>query len=117
MEVEMPNFLYLFRGGDRRSLSAQELQENMSKWGVWIKQLSQDGRFKGGDPLADTGKILSGKRKAVTDGPFGETKDVVGGYLLVTAPTLDDAIELARGCPIFEYDGSVEVRELREMTM
>jgi len=53
------------------------------------------------------------KKKAITDGPFGETKDLVGGYLLVTAANLDAATELARGCPIFESEtGSVEVREV-----
>ena len=63
-------------------------------------------------------RVVAGKKKAVTDGPFGETKDLVGGYLLVTAASLDAATELARGCPIFDRDdGSVEVREVREMQM
>jgi hypothetical protein len=61
--------------------------------------------------------VVTGKKKTVTDGPFGETKDLVGGYLLVTAASLDAATELARGCPIFEREGSVEVREVREMRM
>jgi hypothetical protein len=113
----MSNFLYVFRGGETRGMSPQQLQEHMGKWGAWVGQLSQAGHFKGGDPLAETGRVLTGKRKAVTDGPFGETKDIVGGYLLITAPSLDAAVELARGCPVLETDGCVEVREVREMTM
>ena len=62
-----------------------------------------------------SGRILTGKKMSVTDGPFGETKDIVGGYLVVTASNLDSATELARGCPILANNGTVEVRELREM--
>ena len=112
----MANYLYLFRGGDMRSMSPQQLEENMKRWGAWIGQISQAGQYKGGDPLAEGGRVLAGKKKAIQDGPFGETKDLVGGYLLVTAPSLDAAVELARGCPIFEHEtGSVEVREVRAM--
>jgi hypothetical protein len=113
----MANYLYIFRGGDMKGLSPQQMEENMKNWGAWMGQLSQTGNFKGGDPLGDGGRVVAGKKKAVTDGPFGETKDLVGGYLLVTAASLDAATELARGCPIFERDGSVEVREVREMKM
>ena len=114
----MANYLYLFRGGGgMKHMSPQQLEENMGKWAAWVGQLSKQGQFKGGEPVAEEGRQLTGKRKTVTDGPFGETKDIVGGYLLVTAPSLDAATELARGCPILENDGSVEVRELREMKM
>jgi hypothetical protein len=111
----MPNFLYLFRGGEMSKMSPQELQENMGKWRAWIGELSQKGQFKAGEPVADGGRIITGTKMAVTDGPFGETKDIVGGYLVVTASNLDSATELARGCPIFANNGTVEVRELREM--
>ncbi|HVV49063.1 MAG TPA: YciI family protein [Polyangia bacterium] len=96
-------------------LSPQEMEASMNRWRAWIGQLSQAGQFKGGDPLAPSGRVVAGKQKAVTDGPFGETKDLVGGYLLVSAASLDAATELARGCPIFERGGSVEVREARAM--
>jgi hypothetical protein len=87
----------------------------MARWGAWIGQLGP--KSKGGEPTAPEGKVIAGKKRSVTDGPFGETKDLVGGYLIVTAPDLNAAVELARGCPIFESDGSVEVRELRSMSM
>jgi hypothetical protein len=111
----MANFLYIFRGDTMKGLSPQEMEANMNQWRAWMGQLSQAGHFKGGDPLGPGARVLTGKKKAVTDGPFGETKDLVGGYLLVAAANLDEATELARGCPIFERDGSVEVREVRAM--
>ena len=112
----MANYLYLFRGGAMRDMSPQQLEDSMKRWGAWMGQLSQAGQFKAGEPLGDGGKVLTGKKKTLQDGPFGETKDLVGGYMLVTAPNLDAAVELARGCPILERDnGSVEVREVREM--
>src|SRR5450631_59008 len=117
-EGGMANYLYNLRGGNMQALSPQQMEKNMKRWGAWMGQLSQSGNFKSGEPLADGGRVVSGKKKAVTDGPFGETKDLVGGYLIVTAASLDAATELARGCPIFESEsGSVEVREVREMRM
>ena len=111
----MANYLYLFRGGNMPALSPAEMEANMKKWAAWIGQLSSSGNFKSGEPLGQVGKVVRGTKKAVTDGPFGETKDVVGGYLIVTAPSLDAAVELSRGCPIFERDGSLEVREVQPM--
>jgi hypothetical protein len=115
-EDVMANYLYIFRGGNMKGLSPQQLEENMKQWMNWVGELSKTGNFKSGDPLGDDARVVKGKKKSVTDGPFGETKDLVGGYLLVTAANLDAATELARGCPIFERDdGSVEIREVRSM--
>ena len=115
----MPNFLYIFRGGMSMTsnTSPQELQQQMQKWGAWIQQLRQDGHFKAGDPLEQGGKVVRGKRKAVTDGPYAEAKDLVGGYLLIEAKNLDDATELSRGCPVFDVDGTVEIRAIAQMNM
>jgi hypothetical protein len=111
----MADFLYVFRGGGYQQLSPEQMQKHMQAWGDWISELSKRGQFKGGDPLDPGGKQVRGKKKAVVDGPFAEAKDLVGGYLLVTAENLDAATELARGCPILEVDGSVEVRPIRKM--
>ena len=113
----MANFLYIFRGGMTPTASPQQLEQQMQKWGAWIQALSKTGNFKAGDPLQSGGRVLRGKKKIVTDGPFAEAKDLVGGYLLISANDLDDATELARGCPIFESDGTVEVRPIQEMRM
>jgi len=111
----MADFLYVFRGGGYQQLSPAQMQKHMQAWGNWIGELSKRGQYKGGDPLEAGGKQVKGKKKTVVDGPFAEAKDLVGGYLLVTADNLDDAAELARGCPILEVDGAVEVRPIRKM--
>ena len=59
-----------------------------------------------GSPLEKTGKLVSGKEKAVSDGPFAETKDLIGGYTLVNAKDIDEAVALSKGCPIFLSDGA-----------
>jgi hypothetical protein len=89
----------------------------MGRWRDWIATLAQAGKFKGGDPLEDAGKTVRGKNKTVTDGPYAEAKDLVGGYLLVDCRDLGEATELAKGCPIFQNDGTVEVRAIHKMDM
>ena len=64
-----------------------------------------------------TGKLVKGKQKTITDGPFAEAKDVIGGYSLIEARDLDQAVELSKGCPIFEFEGAVEVRPVLQMNM
>ena len=70
-----------------------------------------------GQPLEHNGKLVKGRQKIVTDGPFAETKDIVGGFTLVEARDLEQAVELSKGCPIFEVDGAVEVRPVMKMNM
>ncbi len=111
----MTDFLFLFRGQPGPSLSPDEMQRSLQKWGVWIEGLAKAGAFKGGEPLEEGGKVVSGARKLVTDGPFLESKEVVGGYLIVSAKNLDEATEISKGCPIFNEGGSVEVRPIRPM--
>jgi hypothetical protein len=111
----MPNFLYIFRGGGMNRHSPQELQQQMQKWGAWIQQLRQEGHFKAGEPLESGGKVVRGKKKAVTDGPYAEAKDLVGGYLLLEARDLEDATELSRGCPVLDVEGTVEIRQIASM--
>jgi hypothetical protein len=112
----MKEFLYLFRGGaPRPNQSPQDIQKHMQKWYTWIEQLGKQGKHKGGDPLETEGKVVRASNGLVTDGPFAESKENVGGYLLVTANDLGEATELARGCPIFENGGYVEVRPIAKM--
>ncbi|MFN7971770.1 MAG: YciI family protein [Acidobacteriota bacterium] len=111
----MANFLYIFRGGDATQRSPEEMQAHMQRWRSWIAELAKVNRFKGGDPLEASGKIVTGKKKVVTDGPYAEAKDVVGGYLLVEAENLGAATEMSMSCPIFDGGGSVEVRPIARM--
>ncbi|HTB30782.1 MAG TPA: YciI family protein [Bacteroidia bacterium] len=113
----MEKFVYLFKGGvdNTQAVSPEAMQAHMQKWNEWMQKLVKDGTMLGGDPLHPNGKRISGTKKVVTDGPFAETKEVVGGYLLINANDLNHATEIAKGCPILEVDGQVEVRQVRPM--
>jgi hypothetical protein len=112
----MSEFLYLYRGGDRQQTAAG-MQQQMQRWMAWMKELGDKGHMKNpGHPLERTGKVVSGKAKAVTDGPFAE-KDMVGGYTLVEASDLAQAVDLSKGCPILDFGGDVEVRPVMKMNM
>ena len=111
----MSEFVFLYRGGNRPS-SPQEAQQVMQKWVGWFEDLGKKGALKDrGQPLDGGGKVVSGKQKTVTDGPFAEAKDVVGGFTLIQADDLTQAAELSKGCPIFDRGGSVEVRPVMKM--
>ena len=113
----MSEFLFLYRGGEG-GRSPEVAQQTMQKWMTWMKELGAKGHIKDqGHPLERTGKLVKGQKKAVTDGPFAEAKDIVGGYTLVEATDLSQATELSLGCPIFEFGGSVEVRPIMQLSM
>jgi hypothetical protein len=111
----MPKFMYIFRGGGYAtpgSLSPTELQQHLARWTAWTDALLKSGRLAGAQPLGHppTGKTMRGRERVITDGPYAESKDLVSGTVVVEAASLQEATELARDCPIFELDGSVEVR-------
>jgi hypothetical protein len=113
----MSEFAFLYRGGEA-GRSPERAQQMMQKWMAWFKDLAQKGVIKDrGQPLERAGKLVKGKEKAVTDGPFAEAKDVVGGFTLIEARDLDHAVELSKGCPIFEVEGAVEVRPVMKINM
>jgi hypothetical protein len=115
----MKEFLLLFRGGEegmsRAKSSPERYQNHMMKWKSWMESLGKQGKFIGGQPLASGGSVISGGKKIVTDGPFVEGKEIVGGYLMIKANDLKDAVEISKNCPIFEYGGIVEVREVEQL--
>jgi len=113
----MSEYVFLYRGG-QNGRSPERAQQMMQKWMTWLKDLGQKGHIKDqGQPLEHAGKLVKGRQKTVTDGPFAEAKDVVGGYTLIQARDLEQAVELSMGCPIFEEDGAVEVRPVMKMNM
>jgi len=88
------------------------------RWVAWFKELGASGHIKDpGHPLEGTGKVVSGSQKIVKDGPYAGTKEVVGGYTIVTAKDIEEAVELSKGCPILEVGGSVEVRPVQIINM
>ncbi len=114
----MSQFLYLYRGGRDGQPSPEEAQTIMQKWMTWLKGLGESGHLKDqGQPLEPGGKLVRGKARSVTDGPFAEAKDIVGGFTLVEARDINEAVELAKGCPALERDGTVEVRPIMVMNL
>jgi hypothetical protein len=115
----MKEYLFLFRGGEAHhngSLSAQEEQAHMERWMQWMSGLAEQGIFGGAQPLQRTGMQITGSKKVVTDGPFIEGKEMVGGYLICKANTYEEAMVHAKNCPLLEFEDSiVEVREIKEM--
>jgi hypothetical protein len=113
----MSEFLFLYRGGEP-DRSPERMQQTMQKWMSWLKELGEKGHIKDqGQPLERAGKLVKGRQKSVTDGPFLEAKDVIGGYTLIQARDLAQAVELSKGCPVLEVDGVVEVRPVMKIEM
>ncbi len=110
----MATFMFIFRGGGivvQPPPPPAEIGAHLAKWTAWIDGLTKAGHTQPHlPPLDNGGKTVRGSSRTVTDGPYAETKDLVSGILVISAASLDAAVELARGCPIYEYDGSVEVR-------
>lgn len=113
----MKEFMYLFRGGDTREAqqSPEEMQAHMQKWSVWIQKLAESGNLTAGLPLHQEGKVVKNYGEVVIDRPFAEGNEIVGGYLIVKANDLNHAVALSKECPIFEYDGTTEIREVMPM--
>jgi hypothetical protein len=107
-------YMLLFRGPHwDRGLSQQELQAAMDKVMAWFEGLNQRGKTKAAHPLGAHGRIISGTNgHLVVDGPFAESKEAVGGYLMLQADNLNEAVEIARSMPTLKYGISVEVRPI-----
>ena len=115
-ENTTPEFILLFRGTNwAKGLSPEEIQTMTGRFMGWFEELSQQGKLRAGQPLEHTGKIVSGpKGRIVADGPFAESKEAIGGYFILTVDSLDEAVEIAQGCPSLEYGGAVEVRPVAQ---
>ncbi len=115
----MSKYLYLFRGGDQglENASPDEKQVHLQKWGVWMQQLAEEGKLIDGLPLSKPGKVVEKQGDIIHDGPFAEGTEVVGGYMIINATTLEEAVNISKGCPIYEKGGTTEVREILNLDM
>ena len=112
----MSDFLFLYRPPDGPALTPEQRAAVMPKWMAWMKSLDDQGFLKAaGNPLERAGRYVRGEQRVITDGPFAEAKDLINGYTLIQAQNLSEAAELAKGCPIVEGGGSVEVRPVLKM--
>ncbi len=115
----MSDYVFLYRSDrDPKSRNPEEAQQVMQKWCAWFKDLEKRGHLKNiGQPLERAGKVVGGKKRTVTDGPYAETKDIIGGYSIIQARDLAEAAELAGGCPGVQEGGLVEVRPVMPLNL
>ena len=114
----MPKFMLLLREDPNqfREFSPQDMERVIQKYREWAGSIGKAGHAISGEKLADDGgRVLrrSGNDVRVLDGPFSETKEVIGGFFTIDAADYDEAVRLARGCPQLDH-GSVEVRVIEE---
>lgn len=113
----MDEFILIFRHEDGHKVASPEQIETWMKQTMdWIGSIAAQNKFSGGNGLPfDTAKVVTTKnsKSVVTDGPFGDIKETIGGYIIVRAESVDEAVEFAKGCPVLQGEGnSVEVRKI-----
>ena len=111
----MKKFIVLFREPDGRvePHTEDEIKRHQLNWKNWFEKWGQEGKLDGGSGLTLKGKIIKGIDGRISDGIHKVGTEIVGGFLLLKAIDLDEATEITRSCPIFEFDGYAEVRELQ----
>ena len=109
----MNEFLLVFRRDYKTKEiqpSPEQLQAHLSRWREWFNDLkARDLLARPLQPWESMGKVLK-HDKSVTDGPYAEIKESIGGFVIIKAGSYDEAVEIAKGAPILELDGSVEIR-------
>lgn len=115
----MSQFMYLIRseGADFSKFSANDFQQLLEKYQAWTQKLKTGGHYVAGEKLSnDLGKSLRGKgEKIIVDGPYAESKEAIGGFYIIEAKDLTEAVDVGKGCPSLTYGGSLEVREIDAM--
>ena len=112
----MAKFLFIYRDskptGAAKPPSPEEIQAALKQWGDWIGKFAATGNVvDGGDGLQQTGKVVR-PNGVISDGPFAESKEVLGGYSIIAADNYAHAVKIASECPCLFFNGSVEIREL-----
>lgn len=113
----MEKFMLIFHGGIAPDSSPEQMHANMDLWLAWVDKLAKAGKYVSGEPLLPGGKLISGSINSVTDGPYTEGKEVVGGFFIVNAQDMDEAVALCADYPDFAYGGSIQVRQVLKMDM
>ena len=109
-------YMLLFRSDEwYEELSYTEIQKVVTQNNAWIDGLTVQGKAKPGHALHREGATVSGKNgRVVSDGPFAESKEVIGGFLLLNVETLEEAVAIAKSSPSLAYGTSIEVRPVAE---
>ena len=109
--------MLIFRHQDgQRVASPEQIHQWMKQTMDWIGGIAAQNKFSSGKGLPfDEARVVRTRnaKKVVTDGPFGDIKETIGGYIVVKADTVEEAVEFAKGCPVLQGEGnSVEVRKV-----
>ena len=110
----MQEFMMIFRNEKTEGAampSEEQMQAAMKHWKSWIGEIAAQGKYVGTNRLLPIGKTIK-PNNTIIDGPFAEAKEMIGGYLIVKASSLDEAVEMAKSCPNLLFGGNVEVRNL-----
>jgi hypothetical protein len=117
----MTDFLLIYQGGDPswRERPAADIEAAMQAWGQWFKQLEATGNLRNpGAPLGHGGVVLRNNGRAIqTDTTMAEVKELIGGYSIIAADSIEQAAELAKGSPFLQNNpnGTVLVRPILQM--
>ncbi len=96
--------------------SPEEMQKMVQTWQDWIGGIAAQDKFVATNALGYQGKTVQGNG-VITDGPYAELKEIVGGYIVVKAENIDEAVKLSEGCPTLAMGGKVEVRDVMVFDM
>ena len=113
----MKEFLLIFRNDLKASpsFSPEEMQATTKKWMDWIGGIAAQNKLsERGNRLASSGKVVKA-HNVITDGPYSEIKESVGGYSIIRTDSYEDAVEIAKGCPVLAVGGNVEIREIDQI--
>jgi hypothetical protein len=104
-------FLVISRGQWDRTFSPEKIQKTIDQFYIWLDRLVDEGKMRRGQRLLYEGKTVA-RQNAITDGPFGESKEVIGGYWFILAPNLDEAAQIAQGNPCLDCGLVLEIRPI-----
>ena len=109
----MTEYLIIFREPDGRTEvhPEDEYKVHQQHWKIWIDNLLKENRLTRGNALSLNGKVIKEGGEEVIDGPFRIGLEIIGGYMIIKAKDLDEAVEITKSCPVFETGGYAEVRE------
>jgi hypothetical protein len=102
-------YLVISRGQWDKDASPEKIQTAIDEFYAWLEGMVEKGKMKKGQRLGHRGKTVL-KKGSITDGPFGEAKEVIGGYWYILAETLEEAAEIASGNPCLECGLFYEIR-------
>jgi hypothetical protein len=111
----MEKFMLIFQRSQKKvtGMNPEQMKARREKWRDWIEKLRKTNRYVSGEPLLPGGKLVSGQRgMIVTDGPYTESKELVGSFFIITAENMNEAVVISKGYPDFDIGGIVQVRQV-----